>query len=130
MQTRSTVPKPLMSSRLPDSDQFNISNDKYYSTKITSNQLKVDRRSLLRGLHNAFAAVESQTTRSVLTEEALLSWHHPKIPKDFITEGARVTPSTPAAATKRRQCANCRTDSKNAERTIPLFQKLSLGCAS
>ncbi len=86
VQTRSTVPKVPMSSRLPNLDPFNISNDMYYSTGSTSNQLKVDRRSLLRGLHNAPPAVKCQTTRSVPTEEALLSWHRPKIPKDFITE--------------------------------------------
>ena len=72
-------------SRLPHTDPFNISNDYYYSSGTTTNTLKVDRRSLLRGLNNAPPANKCQTTKGSHTDEALLRWHKPRIGSEFIT---------------------------------------------
>ncbi len=71
--------------RLPLTDPFNISNDYFYSSGTTTNTLKVDRRSLLRGLNNAPPANKCQTTKGSHTDEGLLRWHKPRITSDFVT---------------------------------------------
>lgn len=88
--TEPKAPSKMMninsSLRLRLTDPFNISNDCYYSTGNDTNPNKADRRSLLRGLHNAPPAVKCQTSRNVSSESQLLSWHKPKVPRDFITK--------------------------------------------
>lgn len=79
--------------RTLDTDPFNISNDMYYASGgIGSNLLKVDRRSLMRGLHNAPPAVKCQTTKSVPSEEALLWFHRPKLDKNHLPRGQELIP--------------------------------------
>lgn len=77
--------------QLLESDRFNISNDIYYASG-TSNFLKVDRRSILRGLQNAPPAVKCQTTRTIPTEIELLSFHRPILTAEDLPNYSRITP--------------------------------------
>lgn len=73
--------------QLLEADRFNISNDLYYASG-QSNFLKVDRRSILRGLQNAPPAVKCQTTRSMLTDTELTWFRRPKLRRqDVVPKG-------------------------------------------
>lgn len=77
--------------QLLEADQFNISNDLYYASGA-SNYLKVDRRSILRGLQNAPPAVKCQTTKGCLTVEELLSFRRPKLSLHGVSKNRRLQP--------------------------------------
>ncbi|CDF38274.1 unnamed protein product [Chondrus crispus] len=77
--------------KLLESDRFNISNDTYYASG-TSNFLKVDLRSSLRGLENAPPAVKSLTTKTVYTDAELLSFRRPVLTADRLPRDTVITP--------------------------------------
>eukprot|EP00177_Eucheuma_denticulatum_P005872 GFKZ01010695.1.p1 GENE.GFKZ01010695.1~~GFKZ01010695.1.p1 ORF type:complete len:1802 (-),score=389.54 GFKZ01010695.1:87-5492(-) len=75
--------------QLLESDPYNISNDVYYASGV-SNFLKVDRRSVLRGLQNAPPAVKCLTTRTIPTESELLSFHRPILTEEFLPSATMI----------------------------------------
>lgn len=72
-------------------DHFNISADIFYASG-TSNFLKVDRRSILRGLQNAPPVVKCQTTRTIPTKQELLSFHRPYLISENLPRNMTITP--------------------------------------
>mmetsp|Transcript_7271 Transcript_7271/g.32230 ORF Transcript_7271/g.32230 Transcript_7271/m.32230 type:complete len:1148 (+) Transcript_7271:1543-4986(+) len=58
-------------------DPFNISNDKYYFYGNTVRGRRVDRQSVLRGLHHAPPCVKARTSDSVPSDEYLTNFHRP-----------------------------------------------------
>lgn len=77
--------------QLLESDRFNISNDIYYASGA-SNFLKVDRRSILRGLQNAPPAVKCLTTKTVSTDAELLWFRRPVLTLDRLPKAMLINP--------------------------------------